>query len=576
VDAAGTRLVDQSLARTWSSGSVAAETWEPYALDVPRSGGLALQIEAGGVSFDAPAHVGVAAVDDFTVSPPGPLPPRSADDSIVRRSSRPRGRETSEEPTMSIETASPQNGGSVRTARSSKISEIPGAVAALRAAFDGGRTRGIEWRKKQLEGLKRMLAEREPEILEALRADVGKPALEAYTAEIAFTAAELDYTLKRLASWMAPERVPTPLVTQPGTSRIHKEPLGVVLVIGPWNYPFQLVIAPLVGALSAGNCVLIKPSEVAPATSSLVARWLPEYVDPECVKVVEGAVPETTALLAERFDHIFYTGNGAVGRVVMEAAAKHLTPVTLELGGKSPCFVDRDVDLDVAVKRIVWGKFYNAGQTCVAPDYLLVHEAVLASTLTRLKETIREFYGEDPKRSPDYGRIVNARHHQRLVRLLDDGEVVTGGQADEADRYLAPTVLKNVPDAAPVMQDEIFGPILPVLSVSSVDEAIAIVNRRPKPLALYVFSSDTENQQKVIERTSSGGATINHAQLHLLVPGLPFGGVGPSGMGAYHGRMSFDTFTHRKAVLKKPTSIDPPIIYPPYTESKAKWLRRLL
>ncbi len=459
---------------------------------------------------------------------------------------------------------------------SGKASAIAAAVTDLRAAFDSGRTRSIDWRLEQLGGIKRMLREREREIVEALRADVGKPELEAYAAEVAFTAGELDYVKRRLRGWMKPERVPTPIFTQPGVSRVHREPLGVVLVIGPWNYPFQLVMAPLVGALAAGNCAVIKPSEVAPATSSVIARFLPDYVDRACVRVVEGGVPETTELLAQRFDHIFYTGNGAVGRIVMAAAAKHLTPVTLELGGKSPCIVDRDVDLEVAARRIAWGKFYNAGQTCVAPDYVLVHESRHDALIDRLKATVREFYGADPKASADYGRVVNARHHQRLMKLMPSGEAAIGGEADEADRYIAPTVLTGVSPDSPAMAEEIFGPILPVLKVASIDEAIGFVNARPKPLALYVYSADAAVQQQVIERTSSGGAAINHCWLHLTVPELPFGGVGESGIGAYHGKATFDIFCHKKAVLKKPTGIDPAILYPPYTESKAKWIRRLL
>jgi aldehyde dehydrogenase (NAD+) len=454
--------------------------------------------------------------------------------------------------------------------------DVPKTVRALRAAFDGGRTRPYEWRIRQLDGLIALLQERETEILDALYADVGKPSLEAFTAEVAYTLGEAKLVRAKLKSWMKPESVSTSFLAQPGKSKIVREPLGVVLIIGPWNYPFQLVMGPLVGAIAAGNAVVIKPSEVAPRTSALIAKRLPEYVDGDAVRVIEGGVPETTALLAERFDHIFYTGNGAVGRIVMAAAAKHLTPVTLELGGKSPCIVDRDVSLDVAARRIVWGKYFNAGQTCVAPDYVLAHAEIHDRLLEALARTIREFYGEDPQRSSDYGRIVNARHHQRLMRLMESGEVVIGGEADEIDRYIAPTILRDVAPDAPVMADEIFGPILPVLKVPSIDAAISFVNERPKPLALYVFSNDARAQESVIERTSSGGATINHCWMHLAVAELPFGGVGESGMGAYHGKLTFETFSHRKAVLQKPTLIDPPLLYPPYDATKKKWLRRLL
>jgi aldehyde dehydrogenase (NAD+) len=447
----------------------------------------------------------------------------------------------------------------------------------LRASFAGGRTRPLEFRLRQLEGLARFLKDREGEIEAALGQDMGRPAFEVYPAEIAMIAAEIGLTRKKLRSWVKPQRVSTPLVGQPGRSRVYREPLGVVLIIGPWNYPIQLLILPLVGAIAAGNCAILKPSELAPATSSLIASRLPEYVDGECVRVVEGGVPETTELLAEQFDHIFYTGNGTVARIVMEAAAKHLTPVTLELGGKSPCIVDRNTDLDIAARRIVWGKFYNAGQTCVAPDYVLAHESIEDALLSRMKQTIRDFFGDDPRQRSDFGRIVNARHHRRLTRLLEaSGQVVAGGDVDEKDRYIAPTILRNVPATAAVMADEIFGPILPVLRVKNVDEAIAFVNARPKPLALYLFTNDRAVEASVIERTSSGGVTVNHTLLHIAIPSLPFGGVGPSGMGAYHGRATFETFSHRKAVLLKPTWLDPWFFYPPYNSAKKLWVRRVL
>ncbi|HJK92592.1 MAG TPA: aldehyde dehydrogenase family protein [Polyangiaceae bacterium LLY-WYZ-15_(1-7)] len=457
------------------------------------------------------------------------------------------------------------------------LDAIPDIVASLRERYETGVTHDLDWRLRQLDGIARFVSERERDILDALHADVGKPEMEAYGAEVSYVANDVAHVKKHLRDWMKPEKVPTPLITQPGSSRIVREPLGVVLIISPWNYPFQLLMAPLVGAIAAGNCALLKPSEVAPHTSALFARWLPRYLDESCIRVIEGGVPETTKILEQRFDHIFYTGNGVVGRIVMGAAAKHLTPVTLELGGKSPCIVDATADLDVAAKRIVWGKFFNAGQTCVAPDYILVEESVHDALLTRLAATVREFYGDEPQSSPDFARIVNARHHGRLLKLLErSGTVVCGGEHDVDDRYIAPTILKDVPHDAPVMQEEIFGPILPVLSVPHVDAAITFVNQRPKPLALYCFSSSKKTQQKVQDRTSSGGMTINHVWMHLAVPELPFGGVGESGMGAYHGSHSFETFSHRKAVLKKPTQVDPPILYPPYTDGKQKWVKRLL
>ena len=332
----------------------------------------------------------------------------------------------------------------------SKSETVPAAVARLRAIYDSGRTRPLEYRQEQLAGLARLLKERESEIESAIHQDLGRPSIEIYASEIALIASELALTRKKLRSWTKPQRVPTSLAAQPGKSRILHEPLGVVLIIGPWNYPLQLVLAPLVGAIAAGNCAVVKPSEVVPTISAVLAARLPEYIDPECVQVIEGGVDLTTELLTRQFDHIFYTGNGTVGRIVMEAAAKHLTPVTLELGGKSPCLVDQQTDLDVAARRIVWAKFYNAGQTCVAPDYVLVHQAVEEGLLSRLKETVHSFFGDDPSKSPDFGRIVNDRHHRRIMKLLPgSGTIVTGGTADEDARYIAPTILRDVPERRP-------------------------------------------------------------------------------------------------------------------------------
>ena len=449
-------------------------------------------------------------------------------------------------------------------------------VGGLRSHFESGVTKSLAWRLSQLDALEHLLFERERDILDALRADLGKPELEAFTPEIGMVLGEIKLARKKLRSWMKPQRVRTSLAALPGRSYVVREPLGLVLIIAPWNYPFQTAILPLVGALAAGNCVVIKPSEIAPRTSALIAKWIPKYLDREAVQVVEGGVPETTGLLEQKWDHIFYTGNGTVGRIIMEAAARHLTPVTLELGGKSPCIVDETADLDMAAKRIVFGKFFNAGQTCVAPDYVLVHERVHDALVNRMVSTVREFYGDDPKRSPDFARIINERHHARLLRLLDGADVVVGAESDAGARYIAPTILKNVREDDPVMREEIFGPILPVIAVQSVRRAVAFVNRHDKPLALYLFSSNREAQDLVLEGTSAGGTTINHVWLHAGVPELPFGGVGESGMGAYHGRHSFETFSHARGVLKKSALPDPPLLFPPYAPWKLRWLKRLL
>ncbi|MET8820034.1 aldehyde dehydrogenase family protein [Streptomyces rochei] len=426
-------------------------------------------------------------------------------------------------------------------------------VARLRATFRTGRTKPVEWRTGQLRRLRALLTENGSDLKAALHADLGKSAAEAQRTEIGFTVREIDHTLDHLADWLRPEPAPVPAhLGADATAWTQYDPLGVVLVIAPWNYPAQLLLAPVVGALAAGNAVVAKPSELAPATSAALARLLPRYLDTDAVAVVEGGVPETTALLAERFDHIFYTGNGTVGRIVMRAAAEHLTPVTLELGGKSPAFVDRDADLDTVAARLVAGKFLNAGQTCVAPDYVLTDPETAAALEPALVRAVEAQYGTDPARSTEYARIVNERHFDRLTGLLDSGRVVVGGGSDRSRKYLAPTVLADVAPDAPVMREEIFGPILPIVTVPGLDEAIDFVNDRDKPLALYVFSESDGTRERFAAETSSGGLGHGLPLAHLTVSDLPFGGVGESGMGNYHGRYSIETFSHRKAVLKKP------------------------
>lgn len=452
-------------------------------------------------------------------------------------------------------------------------------VASLRATFATGRTRDLAWRKEQLRALRRMLAEREEDLLGALRTDLGKPAIEAFLTELAFVRAEIDVTLKQIDRWVKPERVSIPVKQQPGRARIHRDPLGVVLIIGPWNYPVQLLLAPLVGAIAAGNCAVLKPSEVSATVSETLARLLPQYLDQQAIRLVEGAVTETTALLDQRWDHVFYTGNGTIGRVVMTAAAKHLTPVTLELGGKSPTYIDASANLAVAAKRVAWGKFLNSGQTCIAPDYVLVERSVADAFVDALRATVQEFFGDDPQQSPDYGRIINGRHFGRIAALVDSegaGTPAFGGTRDEADRYMAPTALVGTDPASRVMQEEIFGPILPIIPVDGAGAAIDFINGRDKPLALYVFAESKSVIDRMLAETSSGGVCVNATLYHLVPPTLPFGGVGESGQGAYHGRSTFETFSHRKSVLRKPTRLDPPIAYPPYTEQKQKLLRRFL
>jgi aldehyde dehydrogenase (NAD+) len=449
-------------------------------------------------------------------------------------------------------------------------------AGSLRQAFATGRTRPLKWRRTQLKAMRAMLREHEDDFVAALASDLRKPPLEAWVSDIAIVVSEIEHALKHMRRWAKPERVWVPMAQRPGKARVHREPVGVALVIAPWNYPVQLLLCPMVAAIAAGNCVIGKPSEVSMHTSATLARLVPEYLDAECVAIVEGGVDETQALLAQQFDHIFYTGNGQVGRVVMEAAAKHLTPVTLELGGKSPVIVASDADLDVAARRVAWGKFLNAGQTCIAPDYALVARELEQPFVERIAQVVEEFYGPDPKASPDYARIVNDRHFRRLEALIGDGTAVLGGEVDAEQRYIAPTVLRDVSPDAPVMAEEIFGPLLPVLPVDDIDEAIQFVNERDRPLALYVFSGSGTVSDDVLARTTSGGAGVNATVLQVAVPDLPFGGVGPSGMGAYHGRAGFDTFSHRKAVLRKSARLDPKFAYPPYTKRKARILRRFL
>jgi len=453
--------------------------------------------------------------------------------------------------------------------------DAAGLVARLRRTHRSGRTKPIGWRRAQLRRLRDLVTENEDRMAGALKEDLGRPHYEAILAEVHYLITEIDHTLDHLAEWMEPEYTPAPLALQPATAYTRPEPLGVCLIIAPWNYPLQLALAPLIGALSAGNCAVIKPSEVAPTSSALLAELVPKYLDTESVAVVEGAVAETTALLEQRWDHIFFTGGERVGKIVMTAAAKHLTPVTLELGGKSPVIVDSKVNLKVAAKRIIWGKGINAGQTCIAPDYILVEESVKGALVDALKAAITEFYGTDTKASPDFSRVVSDRHFARLATLMKDGTVLHGGDSDPETRFMALTLLGDVSPDAPVMQEEIFGPLLPVVGVKDIDEAIDFVTSRPKPLALYAFCGK-KNAQRVLENTSSGGACVNEVVNHFLVPGLPFGGVGTSGMGAYHGKHSFDCFSHHKGVLAKGTWIDPSVRYPPYGDFQLKVTRKLL
>jgi len=458
------------------------------------------------------------------------------------------------------------------------LDSIPGTVAAIRHTFQSGRTRPLEWRQRQLDGLLRILGEHGDDLVAAMQRDFGKPTLEAYSTDIAFTATEVKHIKKNLAKWVQPRKAKLRLQDMPGKGKVVPEPLGVALIISPWNYPVQLLVSPMAAAFAAGNAVVAKPSELVPETSALLSSLLREHLDPDAVAVFEGGPDVSTKLLEQRWDHIFFTGSTAVGKIVAKAAAEHLTPTVLELGGKSPAIVAPGADLDVTAHRMAWGKFLNAGQTCIAPDYVLVDSLRKDALVDKLVQVVEEFYGPDPAASPDLTQIVNDRHAQRLEGLLAShgGTVVTGGSVDKATRKLPPTIIVDpAPDSA-LMQEEIFGPILPVLAVDDLEEAIAFVNGRPKPLALYVFSDDEADARTVVDRTSSGGVCVNHTLFHITPHDLPFGGVGDAGQGRYHGKAGFDAFSNMKPVLTKPTKPDLSLIYPPYTPLKAKIMSKLL
>ncbi|MBL1178676.1 aldehyde dehydrogenase [Pantanalinema sp. GBBB05] len=451
---------------------------------------------------------------------------------------------------------------------------IPDRVQQQRIFFNTGQTKAVEFRLEQLKRLKQAIIDRQDAILQAAQADLGRPAFEAYF-EIA-TLAEINLALKQLKTWVKPQRVATTIEQFPASAWVQPEPLGVVLIIGPWNYPFQLMMSPLIGAIAAGNCALLKPSEHAPHTAQVIAELIQATFDPSYIAVVEGDASVSQQLLAEKFDHIFFTGGTNIGRIVMAAAAKHLTPVTLELGGKSPCIVDADVRLDYTAKRIIWGKLINAGQTCIAPDYLLVDRRIKSTLIEQMKQWIGVFYGDDPASSPDYGRIINAHHFDRLTSFLKDQTPIVGGQFDPATRYIAPTILDNVTWDDAIMQEEIFGPILPVLTYDDLNTAIAQINSRPKPLALYLFSTNEQTQKHVLQSTSSGGVCLNDTVMQVGVLGLPFGGVGESGMGSYHGKASFDVFSHPKSVLKRSLWFDLGWRYAPYKPERLKQIKRIV
>lgn len=444
-----------------------------------------------------------------------------------------------------------------------------------RTYFNSGQTLDLDFRITALKTLKRSIQKHEKEILDALKRDLNKSAFEAYATEVGVVLDEINYAIKNLPRWVKIKRVKTPLLHFKSSSYRISEPYGVTLIMSPWNYPFQLTIAPLIGAIAGGNCSVVKPSAYSPASSAVMAKILGEYYEQKYITVIEGGREANQSLLDEKFDYIFFTGGTSVGKTVMAAASRNLTPVTLELGGKSPCIVDREVNIDLAARRIVWGKFLNAGQTCVAPDYLLVHKAVKNELINCMKKYIIQFYGENPCQNKDFPKIINLKHFRRIKDYLNSGDRVLGGEFDEQSLRIAPTILDSIKWEDPVMQEEIFGPVLPILDFSDISEVISTLNSRPKPLALYLFSTNKELENRIVRSVSFGGGCINDTIVHLGTSYMPFGGVGDSGMGGYHGKWSFDTFTHTKSILKKSNAIDIQLRYPPYG-NKLGILKRFL
>ncbi|XP_034568053.1 aldehyde dehydrogenase family 3 member B1 [Notolabrus celidotus] len=450
-------------------------------------------------------------------------------------------------------------------------------VDRLRTAFRSRVTIPEEFRRAQLIQVMAMITENQEAILEALQKDLSKPRFEAVMSEVDIVINDIHHVLDNFSSWMKLEYAAKNFATKLDTCFVKREPLGVVLIIGPWNYPLQLLMIPLVEAIAAGNCVLLKPSEVSPHTGSLVAELIPKYLHQDCFAVVCGGVEETVALLKNRFDHIFYTGSKTVARSILQAAAVHLTPVTLELGGKCPCLITGRVNMAAAARRLVWAKFFNAGQSCIAPDHVICSEAIRDALLPEIRKSLEDFYGKEPEKCPDMGRIVSPRHWTRLMGMLrkTNGKIVHGGEGNEEDKYIAPTVVIDVSEDDALMADEILGPILPILTIETLQESIDFMNRGDTPLALYVFTEESSIVNTVLENTKSGGFCSNDGIVHMALPTLPFGGIGGSGIGSYHGRWGFETFSHRRGCLLRGWAMERLNIlrYPPYSEEKMSWIR---
>ncbi|HLF35339.1 MAG TPA: aldehyde dehydrogenase [Cyclobacteriaceae bacterium] len=446
-------------------------------------------------------------------------------------------------------------------------------IQEQRVFFLSGKTLDYEFRVFQLKKLLYLISENEKNIIEALKTDLGKPRFESIASELQFSESEVRLMIRKLRKWMRPVSAGAALLNFPSRSFIYKEPFGVSLILSPWNYPFLLCMNPLAGAMAAGNCAVIKPSEFTPATAGILESMVNDNFPEEYVHVVNGDTETGRKLLNEKYDLIFFTGSARVGRMVAESAAKNLTPVILELGGKSPCIVNEDYDIPLAAKRIAWGKFFNCGQTCIAPDYLFVHEKIHDRLVEQLKICITGFYGDRPDASQDYGRIINGDHYERLVRLIHSGQIVFGGDHDPASRYIGPTLIDRVAWEDGIMREEIFGPVLPILTFRDIDNAIDNIREKESPLSCYLFTHDQNIQQKVIRKLKFGGGAFNDTVSHFIDPNLPFGGIGMSGHGSYHGRYTFEAFSHKKGIVKKGSWIDIPLRYPPYSTIKEKVLK---
>ena len=454
--------------------------------------------------------------------------------------------------------------------------QVPNIINAQKEFFNTGKTKEVNFRLTNLKKLKQLVLTYQNRLNEALWADLHKPKFEAYAGEVGFVLQEINIQIRGIRKWSKPKRVRSPLLHFISSSFIYPEPYGRVLIFSPWNFPFQLAFTPLVGAMSAGNCIVLKPSQHTPNTSSVMEDIIGQNFNSDYIAFFRGGRDINHALLEEKYDYIFFTGSSRVGKTIMETASRNLTPVSLELGGKNPCIVHADAPIKMAAKRFTWGKFFNAGQSCIAPDYLLIHKEIKDQFLDQVIQNIQRFYGDDPKLSNDFLRIVNRSNTERLQEMMASGRILTGGNVSLEENYIAPTIIDNVLPDDPIMQNEVFGPVLPVLSYSNIDEAIDIITRKPKPLTFYLFTTNRALQKRLLKQISFGCASLNETVKHYINPNLPFGGVGESGMGRYHGKKSFETFTNYKSVLRKTTLFDFPIRYPPYTNRKLSLIKRLI